>query len=107
MIFRISYSEAAEHDLYSIHLYVEARDSLKQADILLEGISQTIFSLKNMPERGHCPQELELIGVRDFRETHFKSFRIIYSLHEDEVVVHCVLDGRRDMQTLLQQRLLQ
>ncbi len=107
MIYRISYSEAAEHDLYAIHLYVESRDSLKRADMLLEGISQAIFSLKNMPERGHCPQELELIGIRDFREAHFKPYRIIYSLHEDEVVVHCVLDGGRDMQTLLQQRLLQ
>jgi len=27
-------------------------------------------------------------------------------VRENEVIIHCVLDGRRDMQTLLQQRLL-
>jgi len=49
---------------------------------------------------------LDKMGIREFREIHFKPYRIVYSIHENEVFVHCVLDGRRDMQTLLQQRLL-
>jgi toxin ParE1/3/4 len=59
-----------------------------------------------MPQRGHCTPELVKIGIRDFRELHFKPYRIIYSIHGQEVIVKSVLDGRRDMQTLLQQCML-
>ena len=107
MNFHILLTVAAKSDLRDIFRYVEVHDSSERADYLMGGIEETITSLTTMPECGHCPQELELIGVRDFREVCFKPYRIIYSLHEDEVVVLCVLDGRRDIQTLLQQRLLQ
>jgi toxin ParE1/3/4 len=106
MKFVVTLAEAAEFDMYDIHTYVEFHDSPERADSLLDGISQTILSLAHMPERGHYPPELDKIRIREFREIHFKPYRIVYSIHEREVVVHCVLDGRRDMQTLLQQRLL-
>jgi toxin ParE1/3/4 len=106
MKFVITVTETAELDMYDIHTYVELHDSPERADSLLEGISHAITSLAHMPERGHYPPELDKIRVREFREVHFKPYRIVYSIHKHEVIVHCVLDGRRDMQTLLQQRLL-
>lgn len=106
MRYRIVLTIAAKSDLREIFRYVELNDSLERADKLVDGIEKTIISLAMMPDRGHCPPELERIGIREFRESHFKPYRIIYSINENEVVVHCVLDGRRDMQTLLQQRLL-
>lgn len=98
--------EAAELDLHEIHLYVEVNDSPERADDLLNGLEKTILGLARMPERGHYPPELERIGIREYREIHFKPYRIIYVVHGNDVIVHSVLDGRRDMQTLLQQRLL-
>lgn len=59
-----------------------------------------------MPERGNIPKELERLGIKEFRELHYKPYRVIYRIRARQVVVYCVLDGRRDMQTLLQQRLL-
>lgn len=106
MKFIITLTETAEFDMYDIHTYVEFHDSPQRADNLLDGIGQAIFPLAHMPERGHFPPELERIGIREFREIHFKPYRIVYSIQDNDVVVHCVLDGRRDMQTLLQQRLL-
>lgn len=106
MKFSIVLIVAAKSDLREIFRYVELNDSLERADNLVDGIEQAITSLTVMPQRGHCPPELDKIGIREFREIHFKPYRIIYSIHELEVIVHCVLDGRRDMQTLLQQRLL-
>ena len=103
---RIALAIAAKSDLREIFRYVEQNDSSEHADTLVSGIEQTITSLAAMPQRGHCPPELVKIGIREFREIHFKPYRIVYSIHEHEVIVHCVLDGRRDMQTLLQQRLL-
>ena len=106
MKFTITLSETAEFDIFDIHDYVEFHDTLESAERLLDGIVQAVFSLTQMPQRGHYPPELDRIGNRDFREIHFKPYRIIYSIRENEVIVLCVLDGRRDMQTLLQQRLL-
>jgi toxin ParE1/3/4 len=106
MKFKIVVIAAAKSDLREIFRYVELNDSLERADTLVDGVERAIFSLTEMPQRGHCPPELDRIGNRDFREIHFKPYRIIYSIREHEVMVLCVLDGRRDMQTLLQQRLL-
>ena len=59
------------------------------------------------PRRGNHPRELLDIGIRDYREVFFKSYRIIYRVTEDTVHVLVIADGRRDMQTLLERRLLQ
>lgn len=106
MKFRIVVIAAAKSDLREIFHYVELNDSLERADTLVDGVERAIASLAEMPQRGHHPPELDRIGNRDFREIHFESYRIIYFIRENEVIVLCVLDGRRDMQTLLQQRLL-
>jgi toxin ParE1/3/4 len=42
----------------------------------------------------------------EFREIHFKPYRIIYQIIDKRVFVHCVLDGRRDLQELLERRML-
>jgi toxin ParE1/3/4 len=97
---------AAEVDLAEIHLYVELNDSAARADTLLDGLEKAILALAEMPQRGHSPPELERIGIDEYREIHFKPYRVIYAIHGDRVIVHCILDGRRDMQAILQQRLL-
>jgi toxin ParE1/3/4 len=51
--------------------------------------------------------ELGRIGIaHEFRELIFKPYRIIYSVTRSEVFVHCILDGRRDLQDLLEEKLL-
>jgi toxin ParE1/3/4 len=80
--------------------------SIENADRLLDKIEETIIKLSTIPTRGHIPPELERIGVLEFREVFFKPYRIIYQVIKSNVYVHCVLDGRRDLQDLLQQRVL-
>ena len=43
----------------------------------------------------------------EFREVLFKPYRIIYEVVKTQVYVHCVLDGRRNIQDLLQERILE
>jgi toxin ParE1/3/4 len=64
------------------------------------------MKLETMLLRGHIPPELERIGVLEFREIFFKPYRIIYQVIRSDVYFHCVLDGRRDLQDLLQRRVL-
>ncbi|MDR3556638.1 MAG: hypothetical protein P4L55_17950 [Syntrophobacteraceae bacterium] len=47
------------------------------------------------------------IGLREYREIYFKPYRIIYRVLAETVYVMVIADGRRDMQALLQSRLLQ
>src|SRR3989337_3007709 len=96
----------AESDLLDIYRYVARNDSVERADGLLENLEKTIMKLETMPLRGHFPPELERIGVLEFREIFFKPYRIIYQVAGGSVFIHCVLDGRRDLLDILQQRLL-
>ncbi|MCH7939221.1 MAG: hypothetical protein IID13_05700 [Candidatus Marinimicrobia bacterium] len=49
---------------------------------------------------------MEFISVPDYLEVHYKPYRVIYQIVGKGAYVHCVLDGRRDMQSLLPERLL-
>ena len=95
-----------EEDLFDIYTYVVMNDSVERADRLLRALRQTCHKLRTLPLRGTIPTELYQIGVVEFREPHHKPYRVIYSLESTTVYVHCVLDGRRDIQTILQERLL-
>ena len=106
MKYRVFLVESAERDLLELHLYVESNDSPERADTLLDRLERAVASLEKMPERGHFPPELERIGIREYREIHFNPYRILYTIDGDAVTVRCILDGRRDTQSLLEHRLL-
>ena len=52
------------------------------------------------------PREFHALGIREYRETRFKPYRVIYRIMEKRVYIYVIADGRRDMQTLLERRLL-
>jgi toxin ParE1/3/4 len=106
MEFTVYLIEEVEADLLDIYHYVTQNDSVENADRLLDRLEGSILKLSTIPLRGHVPPELERIGVLEFREVFFKPYRIIYQIVKSNVYVHCILDGRRDLQDLLQQRVL-
>ena len=73
---------------------------------MLSRIDKVFSSLSTHTRRGNFPSELLDIGIREYRELLFKPYRVIYRVAGDTVYVLVVADGRRDMQGLLQQRLL-
>ena len=96
----------AEEDLFDIYRYVALNDSEAQADRLLAQLKKACISLQRLPSRGHTPPELREIGVSQFREIRHKPYRVFYSIEDRRIIIHCVLDGRRDMPSLLEERLL-
>lgn len=106
MNFPVEIVAEAEDDILEIHNYVTANDSPESADSILFGLEEAILSLGKFPERGHVPPELRSVGILDYREIHFGPYRIIYQIIEKRVFVHCTLDGRRDLQELLEHRIL-
>lgn len=106
MRFSVYLIEDVEKDLFDVYRYVAQNDSIEHTDNLLDKLEKKILSLETMPQRGHVPLELERIGVVEYREIFYKPYRIIYQIIESRIYVHCILDGRRDLQDLLQQRIL-
>ena len=106
MKFEVFIIPDAEEDILEIYHYVLINDSEEKAEYLLNKIEEICLSLRKYPDRGHVPPELERIGIYTYKEIHFKPYRIIYEVTESIVYIHCVLDGRRSLQELLENRLL-
>ncbi len=106
MKFSVMLIQEAEDDLFDIYGYILNNDSPAHAEYVLLKLQEACVSLDEMPERGHIPPELERIGITEFKEIHFKPYRIIYEIEKKTVFIHCILDGRRDVQDLLERRLL-
>lgn len=104
--FDVELTQGAEDDLEAIHRYLADHRSVEAADALLDRLVETIEALERFPHRGACPAELESLGIREFRHVLFDPYRLIYRIFGKKVVVLVVADGRRNMQALLERRLL-
>ena len=107
MAFKVFLTQDAAGDLGEIYSYIAEHDSPHKAEYVLDQIEKKFISLSELPERGVYPKELLSLGIREYREIFFKPYRIIYRILNKTVYVYLIADGRRDMQILLQQRLLQ
>lgn len=99
-------TEDAERDLEAIHAYIVDAGSPLEAERLLDRLLKVVESLAESPERGSHPRELLALGIREYRQTMFKPWRVIYRIFDRRIVIYLIADSRRDMQTLLAQRLL-
>lgn len=106
MAFTVLLTADAASDLENLYSYISKHDSPQKAKYVLDQIDKKFVSLSELPERGVYPNELLSLGIRAYREIFFKPYRIIYRVVDKIVYVYLIIDGRRDMQTLLQQRLL-
>ncbi|MHB1686611.1 MAG: type II toxin-antitoxin system RelE/ParE family toxin [Ignavibacteriaceae bacterium] len=101
-----SVAHPAENDLFEIYKFVYSNDSEENAERLYDKLYQKCLTLQEIPEKGHIPPELRLLEIEDFLEVHYKPYRIIYQIIKEEVFIYCILDGRREIQKLLQERLI-
>ena len=106
MKFQVRLTEEAERDLLEIWDYVAWNDTPEDADDLIDNLEQTSEKLSTLPNRGHVPPELKRVGIETYREILYKPYRILYEISGRFVNIHGYLDGRRDLQSTLERRLL-
>jgi toxin ParE1/3/4 len=106
MRFEVFVTEGAERDLEAIHQYIMGSGSREEADHVLDRLMEVAESLAAMPERGSHPREIQALGILEYRQAFFKPYRVIYQVLGKRVVIGLIVDGRRDLQTLLENRLL-
>jgi toxin ParE1/3/4 len=99
-------TQDAERDLEDLYHYIAEFDVPKKADHVLDRILEVADTLASFPEQGSPPRELRALGIREYRQVFFKPYRLIYRVIDVHVAIYLIVDGRRNMQTLLAQRLL-
>jgi len=106
MRFKVLLTAGAESDLNDLHGYIAEHDSPQNADYVLDKLLEVAESVATFPERGSYPPELLALGIREYRQTFFKPYRVIYRVIGKQVIIYVITDGRRDMKSLLARRLL-
>lgn len=107
MSFQVIVTDGATRDLEWLYDYIERHDGSDKADYVLKQIEKAVLGISNRTERGSYPKELLHIGMKDYCEVFFKPYRIIYRRLGENVYVVVIADGRKDMRTLLERRLLE
>lgn len=106
MSYKVLLTHGAERDLEAIYDYIAENDTQVSANYVLDKLMEVSESLADYPLRGSYPKELLSLGIREYRQAHFKPYRLIYRVSGKQVMVYIIADGRRDMQTLLTRRML-
>ncbi len=99
-------TQGAEQDLEAIYDYIAEYDCFANANHVLDQLMNVVEKLLQFPERGSYPKELSALGIKEYRQTSFKPYRVIYRVTGSQVIIYLIADGRRDMQSLLARRLL-
>ena len=106
MTYSVIMMATAEDDLYYLENHIAATDSRQAADEVASRLENLCRSLDEFPERGHITPELKALDINDYRELHYHSYRVIYRVDDEDVSIYAILDGRRDLKTILHERLV-
>ena len=106
MSYKVLLTHGAERDLEAIYDYIAENDTQVSANYVLDKLMEVAESLADYPLRGSYPKELLSLGIREYRQAHFKPYRLIYRVSGKQVIIYLIADGRRDIQTLLTRRML-
>ena len=88
-------SEFAEADLDEIAAYHYSRSPNYVGRIISE-FEENIESLQNHPKSGRIVPELERQGITKYRELIQEYYRIVYEISGNTIIVHTIIDGRRN-----------
>jgi toxin ParE1/3/4 len=103
---KVILSQDSLDDLFEIYKYVFLNDSKSVAVTLTKKLQSKCFELEHFAERGHKIPELTNFNIDEILEVNLGHYRIIYRIVKKEVHIQFILDGRRDVQKILQERLL-
>ena len=99
------FSRYAEDDVKEIIEYYLYKKP-DYAGELLAALEGKVKKLKDLPERGRVVPELEKQNIVEYRELIEGNYRIIYSIQDTTVIIHTILDGRRDIEEILINKLM-
>ena len=93
-------SDFAEHDLNEIADYYFSR-SPDYIERIISEFEKNVMSLQEHPKSGRIVPELERQGITQYRELIQEYYRIIYEISGKKVIIHTIIDGRRNFEDII------
>ena len=93
MAYRVAWSAEARADLRRIAEFV-AQDSPTYASTIVDAVLARVARLGEFPRMGRVVPEL---GDESFRELLVSSYRVMYRLEADSVVIAAVIHSKRSL----------
>jgi toxin ParE1/3/4 len=98
--------DSAEQDLKELRSYVVKNFSQATWLKTYSKLKESIRNLATFPLLGAVPPELESLNLNQYRQIVSGMNRVIYEPRADAVYIYMIVDTRRDLETLLMQRLM-
>src|SRR4030042_3740038 len=106
MKYNIIWTKSAEYDLNEIINYILSKDEINNAKKIYEKIKYRINLLNDSPEQGRIVPELQILKIKKYREIIINPWRIIYKIENRKIFILLVIDGRRNLEEILLDRIL-
>ena len=90
-------SEFAETDLDEIASYYFSRN-LNYVERIISEFEENVLSLQKHPKSGRTVPELERQGITKYRELIQEYYRIVYEISGNKIIIHTIIDGRRNFE---------
>lgn len=103
--FTVVWTPVAASDLERLAAYLVREAPLRAERLLLQIIARG-ESLELLPHRGRPLGELRTVGDRIWLEIQQPPWRIVYRIVDRTVEIHGVFDGRRSLEDILLERLI-
>ncbi len=93
-------SQFAEDDLNEIIDYYFSL-SPEYVEKIISIFEENVMSLQKHPKSGRIVPELERQGISRYRELIQDYYRIVYEISENKVIIHTIIDGRRNFEDII------
>ena len=103
---KVHFLAEAEEDLKELRRYLIRSFGPSAWQDSYRKIKESAHLLKTAPDSGSIPDELANLQLGRYRQLISGMNRILYEIREDAIYIHVICDSRRDMQTLLNRRLI-
>jgi len=101
----VVWANTAKQDLVEIIQFIKM-DNPIAASACLNKIKAKVADLNAFPQRGRVVPELLAQGLAQYHELIISPWRVIYRYTEHSVYVLSVIDGRRNVEDILLNRLI-
>jgi plasmid stabilization system protein ParE len=103
--YKVYWTKEATLDLCEIVDYI-SKERISAAKSIYKRVKLKCRELNASPERYRRVPELLDVGIENYREIILSPYRVIYKLTGSNVYIIAVVDGRRDVETFIFDRLL-
>lgn len=103
--YSVRWAAIASDDLTRIIDYIAVESPINALRVA-DRIEALARSLEHFPKRGHAVPELARQGIHAWLEINATPWRLIYRIEGRRVEVAALIDGRRNLEELLFERLM-